>query len=465
MDILLATPINKTHYCVPPLGLGYLISALRRSGFYSAGILDANKEGINYKGFADILKMNRPKILGIQCFSLDVYSVNQMFNVAKEIDRNIITVIGGAHPTAMSEAVFREFQNLDFGIKGEAEYSLPLLAKSILDNGVNLNDIPGLLFKDKDKFKINSSCAINDLDSLGMPAWDLIDPRSYPDEVEGVFYRRFPVAPIITSRGCPYECTFCANKNLMGREIRFRSIEKVVDEIEDLITNFNIKEFHIVDDNFTINKKRVLGFCQELKKRNLKAHIAFPNGVRLDSLDRDILSALKEAGTYSITVGIESGSQRILDHMKKGLTLGLIRERLNLLRQFGFNINAFFIIGYPEEKKEDIMSTIRFAKSLPIERAHFSSFLPLPGTEITQDLLDSGRLRKIDYSELFYAETPFSPDGITKRELKSLQRRAFLSFFLRPCILVRLIFSLRSFRQFRAILRRARAYIFSKSKE
>lgn len=462
MEILLATPINKTHYCVPPLGLAYLASALRRENFRSLSILDSVKESLDYDKFSLFLERNKPAILGIQCYSLDVPSVNRMLAIAKRIDPHIVTVVGGPHPTAVPEAVFSEFDNLDFAIRGEAERSMISFVRAVLARKKSFSDIPGVVFRNDGKVVTNSPEFINDLDSLGMPAWDLIDPRDYPDEVQGAFYNRFPVAPLITSRGCPHECTFCANNIMLGRVVRFRDIGKVVDEMEYLTLNYNVKEFHILDDNFTINRKRVLDFCRLVRERKMKTSIAFPNGVRLDTLDEKVLSALKEAGAYSITVGIESGSQRILNHMKKRLTLNLIRERIGLIKKIGFSINAFFIIGYPEETKEDIMDTIRFAKELPIDVAHFSSFLPLPGTAITEELLHSGRLKEINYEELFYSKTPFSPEGITKKELKTLQKKAFLSFYLRPSIIIRLVLRLKSLRHLLSIFRRTVDYVFIK---
>jgi radical SAM superfamily enzyme YgiQ (UPF0313 family) len=460
MEILLATPINKTHYSVPPLGLGYLASALRNANFHSLSILDSAKENLDYNGFSMLLKKNKPRVLGIQCYSFDVPSVNRMLNIAKGINPRMITVIGGPHPTAVSGSVFSEFDNLDFAIRCEGEKSLPLLLRAVL-NEESFNNIPGLVFKDKDGIAAIPSDFIKDLDSLGMPAWDLIDPSSYPDEVQGAFYKSFPVAPIVTSRGCPYNCTFCANKIMMGTGLRFRDIEKVINEIEYLTSRHRVKEFHILDDNFTVSKKRVLEFCKRIKEKKLKIDIAFPNGVRLDSIDDEILRALKEIGTYSITAGIESGSQRILDHMKKKLTLDLIREKISLIKRLGFNVSSFFIIGYPQETKKDITDTIRFARELPIDIAHFSCFLPLPGTEITKDLLNSGRLKNINYEELFYSKAPFSPEGITQKELKNFQKKAFLLFYLRPRILFGMILRLKSFRHFRSILKRAKDYIFA----
>jgi len=465
MSILLATPINKTHYSVPPMGLGYIISALRASGFNEVSLLDAAKENIDYAEFAERITSGKFKILGIQCYSFDVPSVNRMLSLAKKANPDIVTVIGGPHPTAVYGEVFQGFKDLDFAIRGEAEKSFPLLVGAILKGDVNLSGIPGLMYRENGKTKINNPEHIKNIDSLEIPAWDLIDPRTYPDEVQGAFYRGFPVAPIISSRGCPYECTFCANKIMTGRTVRFRKMEKVADEIEYLTHNYGVKEFQIIDDNFMMRKDRVLEFCRIMKEKSLKVYLNFPSGFRLDTIDRDTLAALKEVGAYSVTVGIESASQRILDHMKKGLKIAEIREKVKLIKSMGFSISAFFIIGYPEEKEEDILETIRFARELPIDIAHFSAFLPLPGTDITEELIRTGRLKTINYGDLFYSKTTFSLDGISKDRLKKFQRKAFLDFYFRPRILIGLMLKIRSPRHVKSIVKRARDYVFSKGRQ
>ena len=463
MDALLTTAINKTHYCVPPLGLGYLVSALRKSNLSSVEILDSGRGLVNYDKFSEYLRQKKPKVLGIQCYSFDVCIVNRMLKIAKDINPGIVTIIGGPHPTAVPESVFSDFNNLDFAIRGEGEISFPLFMMYILSNDrKSLVNVPGLIYRSGDRTVVNEQSTIKDLDFWDIPSWDSMDPRRYSEQVQGAFYKGLPVAPIITSRGCPYECTFCSNKILMGRVLRFRDIEKVVSEIQLLSTTYGVKEIQILDDNFSMNKKRVLRFCEEIKKRRIEIHIAFPNGLRLDSLDKEILLALKDIGAYLITVGIESGSQRVLDHMKKALKLDMIKEKVKLIKNIGLKVNAFFIVGYPAETKEDIEKTIRFARTLPLDIAHFSCFLPLPGTEITQELLKSGKLKRINYEELFYSKVPYSPEGITKKELKALQRKAFLCFFLRPRIFISLILRLRSFNHLKSILKRTRDYIFSK---
>ena len=281
------------------------------------------------------------------------------------------------------------------------------------------------------------------------------------DVPQGAFYKRFPVAPILTSRGCPYECAYCGSPVNMTRHYRMRSISHVLDEIEMLMQNYGVREIHIIDDMFSLKKERVLEFCDGLEKRKIDIAYTFPNGLRLDSLDKEILRRMKETGAYAFTVGIESGSQRILDAMKKKLTLELITSKVNLIRECGLEPSGFFIIGYPGETVDDIKATINFAKSLPLKRAHFSNFLPLPGTEATEMLYRAGEIETGNWDELSYYHVPYAPRGMSKEEIKKWQRYAFLSFHLRPSILAGLIKEIKSWRHFKAIMIRARDYLFS----
>jgi radical SAM superfamily enzyme YgiQ (UPF0313 family) len=171
---------------------------------------------------------------------------------------------------------------------------------------------------------------------------------------------------------------------------------------------------------------------------------------------------MKDTGAYAFTVGIESGSQRILDTMKKGLTLELIEEKVNLINAVGLEPSGFFIIGYPGETVDDINATIRFAKRLKLKRAHFSNFLPLPGTEATKRLVESGEIDQTDWGTLFYSKVSYAPRGITKEQLKQLQRKAFLEFYLRPHILFRMLMEIKSINQLKMIIMRAVDYLFKK---
>lgn len=460
-SLVLVVPISHTHYVVPPLGLGYLATALRKNGFLDIFILDCVKERLSYDGLRCWFKKWKPKIVGFQIFSYDFSSVVRSIDIVKQESPESIVLIGGPHVSATNTCALEEIKGADYGFAGEAEVGLPLLIRRLVrDEQISWEDIPGLIWRNGQAIYMNPRASIQDLDALGFPSWDLIHPASYPDTPQGGFYKKFPIASISTSRGCPYLCTFCGSGINMGRDLRLRSIKNVLDEMDILYHNFGVREFHIIDDMFNFYRERVIEFCQGIKDRKLDISYTFPNGLRLNHLDKEMLQMMRETGVYTFTVGIESGSQRILDSMKKNLTLGLIEEKINLIQSVGLESNGFFIIGYPDENIEDIKATIRFAKKLKLKRAHFSNFLPLPGTEATQRLIRSGEIKSTNWDTLFYSKVAYSPKGITKKQLKKLQRRAFLEFYLRPHILLKMISDIKSFTHLKMIFIRALDYLF-----
>lgn len=461
MNIVLTVPYSKTHYTVPPLGLGYLATALRKLPV-KVKILDCIKERIDVCAFEEQIRREKPDVVGFQFFSGDYDTVQKKLDVVKRVSSSTITMAGGAHPSAIPFETLNSLSTLDYAFRGEGEIGVPLLIKKLMgDSSVSLDGIPGLVWRnDSGEVEVNPPSFANDLDRFGFPSWDLMDPRAYRHAPQGVFLRSTPVAPISTSRGCPFSCTYCGGHLLTGKLIRKRSVEHVIREIEMLYYDYGIREIHIVDDNFTIFRHRVIAFCEALQEKNLKISFTFPNGVRLGTLDKGLLLTMKKAGCYSMIVGIESGVQRILDAMKKQLTLEEIREKVALINDVGIEVRGFFILGYPTETKEDILATISFAKSLNLSAAHFSNFLPLPGTEATETLLKEGKLKRIDWSKLFYYRVPYTPDGITADELKALQRRAYLSFYLRPKIILRLLSEIKSLYHVKAIVQRLVDYVF-----
>ncbi|MBU3957488.1 MAG: B12-binding domain-containing radical SAM protein [Nanoarchaeota archaeon] len=477
--ILLVYPNSPTHYVVPPIGLGYLATALRKGGF-EAGILDGIKEKLNLEKLEGKIKEWKPDVIGIQVFSCDAHTVKEYVSKIRDIDRNILIIIGGAHVSGVGKEVFDYFRGIHFAIAGEAETAFPLLLKTLgnrvsggaenpagfsceINSGEkDLDMVPGLIWKRGEHIIANAQKFEEDLDALGFPAWDLMDPRTYPQAPQGAVFRNWPIAPILTSRGCPYRCTYCAGHLTTGYNIRFRSIEKVLEEIEMLYRDYGVREIHIIDDNFTFKRERAIKFCNEVAERGLNISLTFPNGVRLDTLDEELLRLLKKAGCYSITLGIESGSQKILNDMKKSLNLKTVEEKVALINKVGIDIMAFFIVGYPTETRETILETIEFAKHLKIKRAHFSTFLPLPNTEASRMLLRDGVIREINYDTLFYTKAPMPPKGMTSGELKALQRKAFLEFYMRPHIMAGMIKEVRSPAHLKMLAKRAWDYAFKR---
>lgn len=465
MKILLVQSIKdkkRVLNLMPHLGLGYLATSLREKG--TVQILDCVKEKFDFDDFAFFIKKNQPTVVGFTMFSCDSESVKQGIEIVKRINPNIVTVVGGPHPSGDSHGTMKYLPEVDFAFKGEAETSFPLLIDLLL-NGNSADErqfsaIPGLVWKKDNTIVCNQPKFSDDLDSLGFPSWDLIMPHTYKGVPNGVFLKQAPFAPIITTRGCPYACTFCAGHNVTGKKIRRRTIDHIIEEIKILHLKYGIREIHIEDDNFTFDNEFAKKVCEEIIRLNYPLTFSCPNGVRLDRVDRELLELMKRAGWYIIFVGIESGSERILKHMKKSLKKEQIREKVSLIRDVGLEASGYFILGYPEETKEDIYETIRFARSLDLNWAQFATFIPIPGS----DIIHSSKIHifdeNVNWTNFFNTEVPYSPPGISKKELKKLQKEAFYSFYVRPKVIWQLIKKIRR-DNFRLIMRRCFAYLFN----
>lgn len=459
MRVLLVRPIREPGTILnvmPPIGLGYLATGLRKEGIEEVKILDCVKEGLEFGEFEREVRGFRPDAVGFQVFSSDLRRLEESLSLVEKVNPEILTLAGGPHPSLLPEKILRDFSNLDFAFVGEVETCLPQLLK-----GRKKEEIPGLVWRQNNKIRINPQVFLEDLDSLGFPAWDLLKPQEYPDAPQGVIFKNKPIAPIMATRGCPFNCTFCAGKYITGSRLRTRSVENVLEEIELLYKDYGIREIHFLDDNFTLRRDYVIEFCEKLLSKSFKISWCCPNGVRLDTLDLGILNLMKKSGCYYVSVGIESGSPRILKLMRKGLTIGEIKNQVKRVKKSGLYVNGFFILGYPGETREEILQTIKFAKSLGLRRAAFYNFLPLPRTRAYEDLVRSGEIREedIDWAHIFQADVPYSPKGISRKELKRLQRRAHLEFYLRPRVLWGLLSEIRSFEQLKFIMRRAIAYL------
>lgn len=457
MKVLLVRPFNKYSYSfVPPLGLGYLASTLKVKGKFTVILYEAVRDKISsIASFYNNLAEVKPQVVGVQVYSVDLPIVKEYIQCVKNFNKQIITVVGGAHPSALPDETMSYFgSNLDFVISGEGERAFLSLINNLTTSKNSLENIPGLVWRNKEGEVVkNKKDIIENLDELPWPDWELLQPKLYPQAPLGGFAKRFPVAPIIVSRGCPMNCNFCAAKTIYDTGFRYRSIDDVTDEIKYLKKWFGIKEIMIQDDNITFKKSLILEFCEKVSSLNIDWNCL--NGIRLSSIDDEIVKAMKEAGCYAVAVGIESGSQKILNDMNKKLKIEQIVEKINILAQYKIKITGQFIIGYPTETRDDILQTIKFAKKLPIERGGFSSFVPLPGSKVYMDLKEQGKLDDLDFGDMSYynVEKSFTPH-ISKSELDKLLKKAIRSFHLRPLILLKIFSSTGSFSNLWSLLKR-----------
>jgi len=355
---------------------------------------------------------------------------------------NPYVLIGGIHATIMpKETISSDY--VDFVIKGEGELTVLELTNMLEKGEKRFEKIEGLVFKKDGKIIQNKDRKlIEDLDILPFPARHLFKhfKYTYPDAMY------FPTIPIITSRGCTGQCTYCQTKKISGLRYRFRSADNILDEIEHLIKEYKIKEVHIWDDNFTVNKKRVLEFCRKFKERNLKISISIPQGLRVDQVNEEVLKALKDIGVYSIGFGVESGDNGILKTIKKNTNVEQIRKAIGLAKKLKFEVWAFFMIGLPGDTEETIRKTIDFAKELDPDLAKFLILKPFPGSEVYNQLNEKGLILERDYDKYGVYHSPVHKlPTVSPERMLYLQKKAYREFYFRPKKILQQIIRIRSF--------------------
>ena len=454
MKVLLVNPITRnTSLSSPDLGLGYLARALEKEN-HKVDILDCVNLRLTFEKFEHHIAGSDFDVIGFRVFSTDLFSVKKSLSIVRRRRPDAKIILGGAHPSAFPEQTLQYFEEADFAIRGEAEKGLADLIRNFPDPDiVRKENISGLIWRESGEIKINPPVFPENLDSLGSPDWNLINPCNYPFQTSYLTKSKF-VAPLIMTRGCPYHCTFCSYRSVTGHRIRFHSIPYIIEEIKFLKSNFGIKEICFIDDNFLVLKHLVIDLCEQIIKQKLDIKWSC-FGIRLDLVDKDILNLMEKSGCYLLTVGIESGSQRILDHMKKNLTLDLIKEKITLIDTIThIKIIGNFILGYPMETEEDVYKTIRLAKTLPLYGANFFPFHPTPGTEIFDELMAEKELKIINWELMGQDRMPYIPKGISKQKFTWLFFLAFITFYMRPKIILNVFLATRSLERLKYIFYR-----------
>jgi anaerobic magnesium-protoporphyrin IX monomethyl ester cyclase len=455
MNVLLIKPQSKHMlYCdlpeevdserglYPPLGLMYVASHLRENSDVNVKMLDMVADNVTINDLHQYITKIKPDIVAIQSITYTIIDTIETANKIKEIDNSIKIVIGGIHATIYPEET-ANIPSVDYVINGEGERVFTELVKNI-DNPEKLKEIKGLAFKEGDKIINNGrSDIIQNIDELPFPARDLLPYKKY----YSVLAKRSPLTTMITSKGCPNQCVFC-DRPILENKFRPRSPKNVVDEME-ACTNLGIHEFSLYDDTFTINKKRAMDICDEIIKRKLD--IGWDARARVNTVDKEILTKMKKAGCDRVYYGVESGDANILKVIKKNITLQQVETAFKITKKIGIQRLAYFMIGLPTEKKENILRTIKFAKKIAPDYAVFSLFTPLPETEAYNIYLEKGLFK--DYWREF-AKNPtsdFKPkvleDTMTKKELMELLKYAYKYYYLNPKYILKRILSIKSFDQ------------------
>ncbi len=434
-----------------PLNLLYL-SAYLESKKIPVKILDGQVNDLSEQGLIRDIKQFNPNIVGISCHTPLAYPAHRIAKSVKSFSRQITVIMGGPHATVLPKETVAD-GNVDIVVRGEGEITLFELVEAIRDRA-NLNSILGITYRDNGEIVSTADRPLEtDLDSLPLPSRHLIPIREYRPQAD--IYYRFPSTIMITSRGCPYKCIFCASRRISGHKYRVRSPEKVIEEIDVLVNQYGIKNIGIADDNFIVNRKRTERICDMLIEGGYNRKVDWLCALRADGVDEPLLRKMSAAGCKCICVGIETGSQRLMNILNKHLKLEKVEKGVKMMRKVGIKVRGTFLLGIPTETEEETLQTIHFAKKLKLDFAKFNMITPYPGTELYQMAKERGQIGDDTWSRLIpgigfsKAEPVFVPEGRDPKELKAKQRRAVRIFYLRPQPLWNLAHNIRSFNDFK----------------
>ncbi len=366
--------VKEIPLVTPPLNLMYLAEVIIRNG-YEARIVDAYALNLKFKDILTTIKRYNPDVLFFPLYSTDLAYIYKLTQIIKIRDPDTPIVVGGHHASWMPHEVLEEFQQVDYVIRGEAEAIVTKLTDFIKKNK-GLEKIKGISYRHKGKIIHNKDALpIIDLDKIPIPSRDLIDPKNYYSRLS----KRNPLGVIMTSRGCPFQCSFCPKLNTHFQKYKMRSPENVVAEIKEIVDH-GAKSIEIYDDLFVYDVKRCFRILDLIKQE--KMDFEFRIRTRVNFINKELLSRLKSAGCSTISYGVESGNQRILDMNRKGTKLDIIERVFRQTHKLSINILGFFLIGFPEDTPTTIRQTINFAKKLNPKYAAFGRITPYPGTKI-----------------------------------------------------------------------------------
>ncbi|MCK5434488.1 MAG: cobalamin-dependent protein, partial [Dehalococcoidales bacterium] len=392
--VALINPSQSAVYSQPPVGLALIAAVLEREG-YQVAVLDAN--ALKLQPEAVVPLVSDADVIGLTAITPTINTAIAIARQLKKAYPALPIVLGGAHATLLSEETLATAPEIDIIVRGEGEQTIIDLL-SALENKEPLDNIPGISYRKYGEVVSNPTRYKNiNLDSLPFLAYHLLPWRRYkPHPPHG---RALPFAAIITSRGCPYRCSYCS-KPIFGNKFRGQSPERVVEEVAYHKRKFGIKEFAFYDDVFTLDKRRAQAIADEIIKRGLKIHWTCETRVNL--VDKDLLRHIKQAGCYAIAYGIESASQEILDTLNKDITLDQAEEAVRLSQEVGLQTIGYFMIGSPGESPETIRQTIDLAKKLKLDFAQFAVTIPFPGTMLYDLYLDGRKDNNISWESFVY---------------------------------------------------------------
>ncbi len=439
---------------IQPFGLAVMSSFLKNHAV-DVTLFDAQAHHLNRREILNYIKELNPGMVGLPLMTSNLPQTIPFLKDVKEMNPQIITVLGGAHPSAAYENLLKNNEEVDIAVIGEGEYTLLELLETI-DRGGSLDRVKGIAYREEDQIKVNPFREfIHDLDSLPFGDWGSLPMDNYWD----AWTIKKNYVNIILSRGCPFQCTFCGAQNAMGRVLRKRSPRHILEEVQLLHDKYNVRNLLISDSTFNIDNKWVVEICEGLLK--MKDPPIWGCNIRADLIDKEMMQLMKRSGCVKLFIGIESADNGMLKNMKKGNTIENIQKGLKIIDECGLTADYGFILGLPGETEESMKRTIAFAKGIKKGICNFTLAAPFPGTEFYATAQKEG-FKVENWEKFSMYRLAYVAQGLTKEKLEYYYQNAVRTVHLRPSFLWSELTDIKSWINFKISLRSAYRIFFKR---
>lgn len=444
--------VEKNRGIYPPLGIAYVGASLLKDG-HKVKLIDCDAEPDWWQKIARTCRSFKPELVGFYAMTWTFRQDNEILGKIKKILPQVKSVVGGPNVSSFPKESL-EYGDFNFAVKGEGEIAAVELVEA-LEGKRKFSSVDGLIWRNNKKIVQNKDrVLIKDLDSLPFPAWDLLPVKNYYD----VFTKHSHFVTILTTRGCPYRCTFCDRKNRMGRGWRRRSPENIIEEMKSVHKKYGISEFMFFDDNFIVDRDWVMDFCQKVEGLGFVWEVR----ARVDMVDLPLLKAMKKGGCYRIRYGMESADNQSLKLIQKDITVEQIKKAAKVSHQAGIEIFAYFMLGLPKETEAKMLKTLNLTVEIDPDFVLLSKTILIPGSDMFDWAAKEGYISK-DYWLRFLQgleKDPapgLIPEGLSEEKIQQYVSRGNKKFYLRPSYVMKRVLSIRSPFQFWRQLKMAQA--------
>jgi radical SAM superfamily enzyme YgiQ (UPF0313 family) len=428
---LINPPINPeafVDYQNPLIGLAYMAAVLEKNG-HKVSVIDCPPFNTTNEGLMKEITHIKPDIIGITTVTATFPSIIETAHIIKKSYPNVPIILGGPHATIMDKQILEEHTKIDIVIRHEGEKTIVELAHCISNYGLKgLHKVTGITFKkDGQVVRTPDRPLIQDLDELPYPAY-----KYFPLNKYRIFGKI--ILPVLTSRGCPYTCTFCMVPQLFGQRIRVRSPKNVVDELEWLRDTYRAGAFTFNDENFTHDKKRVIKICEEIKRR--KVGIPWNCQTRVDHVTKKLLAKMREANCQLISFGVESGCQKILNSVSKQTTIEQNEKAVGWAKEAGMSVAISLIFGYPGETEDTLMQTLNFIRKVEPDDVFLYLATPYPNIELRNHIKDLGWKTSKEWSNYEMQTPAFENPLLSFKQINKI-RETFYNNLYSPAYILR----------------------------